>query len=85
MKHILSLLAAFVLMAVSGLEALTIKGSEEPMTIKPRMLEIHDRYGVNFVYDSSLDLDVPCKGPSDRHPDSSGRHPLPDRESENAY
>ncbi len=62
MKHILSLLAAFVLMAVSGLEARTIKGSDEPMTIKTRMLEIHDRYGVNFVYDSTLDLNIPAGG-----------------------
>ena len=62
MKHILSLLAAFVLMAVSGLEARTMKGSDEPMTIKTRMLEIHDRYGVNFVYDSTLDLNIPAGG-----------------------
>ena len=64
-------------------------------TLKSQMEVLHETFGVYFVYDSSLDLDVPYKGPSDRHPDpsdrlpdssgrhpdSSGRHPRPDRGS----
>ena len=37
---------------------------------------------MNFVYDSSIDLDVPYKGPSMKSlTDPSDRHPRPDRES----
>ena len=53
-------------------------------TLRSQMEVIHETFGVNFVYDSSLDLDVPYKGqplPSGRLPDSSGRHPRPDRGS----
>ena len=62
MKHVLLLLAAFIMMAVSGLEARTLKISDEPVTIRTRMQEIHDYYGVNFVYDSTLDLNFPSDG-----------------------
>ena len=62
MKHVLSLLSAFLIMAVSGLEARTLNVSDEPVTIKTRMQEIHDYYGVNFVYDSTLDLNFPSDG-----------------------
>ena len=62
MKHVLLLLAAFIMMAVSGLEARTMKVSYEPVTIRTRMQEIHDYYGVNFVYDSTLDLNFPSDG-----------------------
>ena len=62
MKHVLLLLAAFIMMAVSGLEARTMKVSDEPVTIRTRMQEIHDYYGVNFVYDSTLDLNFPSDG-----------------------
>ena len=30
-------------------------------TLKSRMEAMHEMFGVNFVYDSSIDLDVPCK------------------------
>ena len=62
MKHVLLLLAAFIMMAVSGMEARTLKVSDEPVTIRTRMQEIHDYYGVNFVYDSTLDLNFPSDG-----------------------
>ena len=35
-------------------------------TLRSQMEVIHETFGVNFVYDSSLDLDVPCKGLSTR-------------------
>lgn len=48
--------------AVIGLEAQTVKTQNEPSTLKAEMERIHQHFGVNFVYDSSIDLDVPCAG-----------------------
>ena len=35
------------------------KGS---MTLKSQMEVLHQEFGVNFVYDSSIDLDIPYTG-----------------------
>ena len=36
-----------------------IAGKGDMPTLKEQMLAIHDHFGVNFIYDSSLELDVP--------------------------
>ena len=36
-----------------------IAGKGDIPTLKEQMLAIHDHFGVNFIYDSSLELDVP--------------------------
>ena len=51
----------------------------EPATLKSQMEKIDEAYGVNFIYDSSIDLDVPYKGTSIKS--MIDRHPRPDRES----
>ena len=50
--------------AVVGLEAQTVKSRQETTTLKKEMEKIHAHFGVNFVYDSSLDLDQPYTGKS---------------------
>ena len=59
------------------------KGS---MTLKSQMEVLHREFDVNFVYDSSIDLDIPYTGiPMDkllsRPSDASARHARPDRAS----
>lgn len=48
MKHVLILLTALSAMAV--------------MTLRSQMEVLHDTFGINFVYDSSLSLDIPYEG-----------------------
>ena len=48
--------------AVIGLDAQTVKTRDESSTLKGEMESIHQHFGVNFVYDSSLELDVPFAG-----------------------
>ena len=50
--------------AVVSLEAQTVKSRQETTTLKKEMEKIHAHFGVNFVYDSSLDLDQPYTGKS---------------------
>jgi hypothetical protein len=35
---------------------------QEPATLKQQMELIHNHFGVNFVYDSAIDLDIPYTG-----------------------
>ena len=68
MRHVLTLLLTAAVLMTS--------------TLKSEMEYLHQVFGVNFVYDSSIDLDVPYKGPSMKSlTDPSDRHPRPDRES----
>ncbi|MBE6251369.1 MAG: TonB-dependent receptor [Bacteroidales bacterium] len=56
MRHVLLLLMTISAMAFSAMAQPTAK------TLKSQMEFLHDEYGVNFVYDSSLDLTKPYQG-----------------------
>ena len=60
LQYAFTLLLSFVL-AFSAY-AQTSMRSSEGMTLKDQMQVIHQIFSVNFVYDSSLDLDIPYKG-----------------------
>ncbi len=89
LQYVIILIAAVVQPHLAYTQETLGQGGDP--TLKSQMEVLHETFGVNFVYDSSLDLDVPYKGqplPSDRHSDSSGRHhdpsgrhPRPDRGS----
>ena len=49
MRHVLTLLTTIILAAAQP-------------TLRSGMETLHEIYGVNFIYDSSLALDVPYKG-----------------------
>ena len=49
MRHVLTLLTTIILAAF-------------PPTLKSGMESLHEIYGVNFIYDSSIALDIPYKG-----------------------
>lgn len=56
MKHVQKILTAIMLMTV----VLTASAQTKPAegaTVRELMEVIHEIFGVNFVYDSSLDLD----------------------------
>ena len=64
-------------MVVLGYEASARAGAgrQDNTTLKEEMEAVHEKFGVNFVYDSSINLDIPCKTrPLDGHS-------RPDRES----
>ena len=64
----LTSITSIILMTFSGaaafLEAKPYVNAEsmQQPTLKSQMEEIHRIFGVNFVYDSSIDLDIPYKG-----------------------
>lgn len=66
MKHVLTFLTTILLMVMSSvsvcLDARTSRDTREKITLKSQMELLHRTFGVNFVYDSSLDLDVPYEG-----------------------
>ena len=67
MRHVLLLFAAIIFQltapaAVICLDAQTVKTRDGSSTLKGEMESIHQHFGVNFVYDSSLELDVPFAG-----------------------
>ena len=88
MKHVLSFFTAIVMMVLLTVSVCTDARSSRDdrgkMTLKSQMEVIHQTFGVNFIYDSSIDLDIPYNGPSmksltDRRPDPSDPHPRSDR------
>ena len=90
MKHVLSFFTAIVMMVLLTVSVCTDARSSRDdrgkMTLKSQMEVIHQTFGVNFIYDSSIDLDIPYNGPSmksltDRRPDPSDPHPRSDRGS----
>ena len=68
MRHVLSLLTTIILMAVQAVaepDHLQARSSRDgTATVRSQMEILHEIYGVNFVYDSSLDLDIPYRGES---------------------
>ena len=60
LQYAFILLLAFVLPSLAHAHA-SVK-TDEVMTLKSQMEVIHQQFGVNFVYDSSLDLDIPYRG-----------------------
>lgn len=66
MRHVLSILATIILMAVQTVAepvSLQARSSRDgTMTVRSQMETLHDIFGVNFVYESSLDLDIPYRG-----------------------
>lgn len=67
MKHVLIYFATIFLLAfVSWPDALTASAQEKRQTVstlKSQMELLHFRHDVNFIYDSSLDVEVPYTGP----------------------
>ena len=67
MKHVLIYFATIFLLAfVSWPDALTASAQEKSQaasTLKSQMELLHFRHDVNFIYDSSLDVEVPYTGP----------------------
>lgn len=65
MKHVLSLFTAILLMALLTvsvvMDARASRDDQGKTTLKSQMEVIHQTFGVNFIYDSSIDLDIPCK------------------------
>ena len=65
MRHVLLLLTSAILFAAAAFSpraAAAQTRQPEPATLKSQMEKIHKIYGVNFVYDSSIDLDIPYNG-----------------------
>ncbi len=66
MRHVLTLLTTILAMAVLAVavpetsQARPSRG--EPVTVRAEIETLHNLFGVNFIYDSSLDLDIPYKG-----------------------
>ena len=66
MRHVLTLLTTILAMAVLAVavpetsQARPSRG--EPVTVRAEIEILHNLFGVNFIYDSSLDLDIPYKG-----------------------
>lgn len=59
MKHVLSFIAAICAMA---LYAVAPAHAQQSRTLKSEMEVIHESFGVNFVYDSAIELNVPYSG-----------------------
>ncbi len=56
MKHVLFVLIVSLTFAFQG------TALSQTRTVRTEMESVHKIFGVNFIYDSSLDLDIPCKG-----------------------
>ena len=64
MKHVVLFIISVFLTASGIIVPDAGAASRRPApdgTLKSRMEAMHEMFGVNFVYDSSIDLDVPCK------------------------
>ena len=66
MKHLVFIFTAVILTVLSAVAGIcrtsAFPCSERPehSTVRAEMKVIHERLGVNFVYDSSLQIDIPC-------------------------
>ena len=52
----------FLLISVTGLEARQARLPQDAPELRVQMERLHDFFGLNFIYDSSLDLNVPVSG-----------------------
>ena len=59
MKHVLLLITTTLAMAFF---AIAPASAQQSRTLKSEMEVIHESLGVNFVYDSDLNIDVPYSG-----------------------
>ena len=60
LQYAFILLLAFVLPSLAHTQAAV--RTDVDMTLKSQMEVLHKHFGINFVYDSSLDLDIPYRG-----------------------
>ena len=60
MRKLLLLITAILTMVASAMA----QQPQQTSTLKTEMEYLHQIYGVNFVYDSSLDISLPYKGKS---------------------
>ena len=60
LQYAFILLLAFVLPSLAHTQAAV--RTDGDMTLKSQMEVLHKHFGINFVYDSSLDLDIPYRG-----------------------
>ena len=60
LQYAFILLLAFVLPSLAHTQAAV--RTDGYMTLKSQMEVLHKHFGINFVYDSSLDLDIPYRG-----------------------
>ena len=59
MKHVLLLITTVIAMAFY---AVAPASAQQSRTLKSEMEVIHESFGVNFVYDSAIELNVPYSG-----------------------
>ena len=59
MKHVLLLITTVIAMAIS---AIAPAFAQQSRTLKSEMEVIHESLGVNFVYDSAIEINVPYSG-----------------------
>lgn len=60
LQYVIILIAVFMQPSLAYAQETVAQGAGP--TLKSGMEALHETFGVNFVYDSSLDLDIPCKG-----------------------
>ena len=59
MKHVLYLITTTIALAFG---TMTPAAAQQSRTLKTEMEAIHESLGVNFVYDSDINIDVPYSG-----------------------
>ena len=59
MKHVLLLITTVIATAIS---AIAPAHAQQSRTLKSEMEVIHESLGVNFVYDSAIEINVPYSG-----------------------
>ncbi len=64
LQYVIILIAAIMQPSLAHTQETLRQGDET--TLKTQLEILHETFGVNFVYDSSIDLDIPCKGLSTR-------------------
>ena len=63
MKKILFTVILLMMSAIIDVSAQSKRDEQKKVTLKTQMEALHDKFGVNFVYDSSINLDIPCQVP----------------------
>ena len=60
MKHVLLFITTIITMVLSAVAPAQTRSQQE-RTVRSEMEVIHQAFGVNFVFDSSIDLNIPCR------------------------
>ena len=60
MKHVLLFITTIITMVLSAVAPAQTRSQQE-RTVRTEMEVIHQAFGVNFVFDSSIDLNIPCR------------------------